>query len=63
MYIPQISLKRLKELDWVEQRDGALFGYEFKWKNTVKAPPLWKETYPEATFECINNENYLPFVQ
>lgn len=52
-----------KELDWVEEREGKLFGYEFKWGETVvKAPKLWLETYPEATFECINQENYLPFI-
>jgi uncharacterized protein len=52
-----------KELDWVEEREGHLFGYEFKWKNqTAKAPKLWKEAYPKASFECIHQENYLPFI-
>lgn len=52
-----------KEVDFVEERDGKLFGYEFKWgRKEVKAPSLWQKTYPEASFECINQENYLPFV-
>lgn len=52
-----------KEIDWVEEREGSLFGYEFKWGSTVaKVPALWKESYPEATFECINRENYLKFI-
>lgn len=51
-----------KEIDWVEERDGKLFGYEFKWKDEVKAPKLWLQTYPEATFECIHSNNYLPFI-
>ncbi|HEX4840270.1 MAG TPA: ATP-binding protein [Rhabdochlamydiaceae bacterium] len=51
-----------KEMDWVEEREGKLFGYEFKWGKSEKAPRLWKETYPEASFECINRENYLPFI-
>ena len=51
-----------KELDWVEEREGKLFGYKFKWKETSKAPKLWLETYPDASFECINSENYLPFI-
>lgn len=52
-----------KELDWVEERDGELFGYEFKWGNApLKAPRLWLETYPKASFEGINRDNYLNFI-
>lgn len=51
-----------KEIDWVEEREGKLFGYEFKWRNTAKAPLIWLKTYPNATFECINQENYLHFI-
>lgn len=51
-----------KEVDWVEEKDGKLIGYEFKWGNPIKAPRLWLETYPEASFECINKDNYLPFI-
>jgi len=52
-----------KEIDFVEERDGKLFGYEFKWgKKKVKAPKLWLETYQEATFECINQDNYFDFI-
>lgn len=52
-----------KEIDWVEEREGKLFGYEFKWgQEEVKAPKLWRETYPEASFQCITPKNYLPFI-
>lgn len=51
-----------KEVDFVEEREGRLYGYEFKWKDTVSAPPEWLETYKEAEFQCINRENYLDFV-
>jgi uncharacterized protein len=52
-----------KELDWVEEREGEIFGYEFKWGQAIsKAPLLWKESYPKASFECINQDNYLPFI-
>jgi len=52
-----------KEIDFVEERDGKLFGYEFKWgKSDVKAPALWQKTYPEASFECVNQENYFSFI-
>ena len=52
-----------KEIDWVEERDGKLFGYEMKWGDKKKKEPkLWKETYSNAEFEIINQENYLDFV-
>lgn len=48
-----------QEIDWVEERDGGLFGYEFKWKEEkVKIPSLWQSTYPNATFEVINQYNF-----
>jgi len=53
-----------KEIDWVEERDGKLFGYEFKWKSkSRKFPKAWKENYPEASLEIIDNENYLEFAK
>ena len=52
-----------KEIDWVEEREGKLYGYEFKWGNKKpKAPKQWLETYPEAQFKVINKENFLDFV-
>ncbi|TRZ78395.1 ATP-binding protein [bacterium] len=53
-----------KEIDWVEERDGKLFGYEIKWSNKkkVKAPKDWIETYKNAEFKVINQENYLEFI-
>ncbi|GAB5411605.1 MAG: ATP-binding protein [Chlamydiales bacterium] len=52
-----------KEIDWVEEREGQLHGYEFKWKkNNAKAPKIWHETYKNATFQCISQDNYLKFI-
>jgi len=52
-----------KEVDFVEERDGKLFGYEFKWSpNNRKPPALWLETYPEATYEVISRDNYFEFI-
>ena len=52
-----------QEIDIVEEREGKLFGYELKYsKNKVKIPPLWKETYPQSSFEVFTKENYLDFV-
>lgn len=52
-----------KEIDWVEEREGKLFGYEIKWKKEkTKTPRVWLETYNNASFEVINQENYLDFI-
>jgi len=51
-----------KKVDWVEEREGKLFGFEFKWGKSSLAPKLWKNTYPDASYECITRENYLPFI-
>lgn len=54
-----------KEIDWVEMRDGKLFGYEFKWgdKKPSKSKNAWLEAYKnEAEFEAISQENYLEFI-
>jgi len=53
-----------QEVDWVEERDGMVYGFEFKWKKTKITPPsLWKETYSNSTFELVNEENYLEFTR
>jgi predicted AAA+ superfamily ATPase len=52
-----------KEVDFIEEREGKLFGYEFKWSPAQSKPPaLWLDSYPEATYEIITRENYLDFV-
>lgn len=52
-----------KEIDWVEEREGNLFAYEFKWKKSVCKPPKsWAKAYPKAQFECINRDNYKKFI-
>jgi len=52
-----------KEIDFVEEREGRLFGYEMKWGAARPRPPKeWLETYPNATWELINRENYLGFI-
>jgi predicted AAA+ superfamily ATPase len=53
-----------QEIDLLEDYDGTLHGYEFKWSENKKAhaPSDWLSAYPDATFAVINNKNYLPFV-
>jgi len=51
------------EIDWIEERQGKLYAYEFKYGNkTIKMPPSWKENYPDSEYETVNLENYLNFI-
>ena len=50
------------ELDYVEETDGELSGYEFKWNRKQPKPPqTWTDTYA-ASFKCFTRENYLSFI-
>ncbi|MGQ9553849.1 MAG: ATP-binding protein [Anaerolineae bacterium] len=53
-----------KEIDLVEEREGRLFAYEFKWseKKHNSAPKLWQEAYPSSEFAIVSPDNYLEFV-
>jgi hypothetical protein len=52
-----------KEIDYVEDRDGGLFGFECKWSTNqrFKPPVKWLEAYPGATFDLVMLDNYLDF--
>lgn len=51
------------ELDYVEERGGGLFGFEFKLGTKMeKSPASWVSAYPNSDFTCINKDNYLDFV-
>lgn len=53
-----------QELDRLEEENGILRGYEFKWNENRKAkiPTAFAKGYPEASFEVINKQNYLDFI-
>lgn len=52
-----------QEIDWVEEREGKLFGYEFKYSQSkLRIPKTFVETYPKAHIRLINKKNYLTFV-
>jgi uncharacterized protein len=53
-----------KEIDLIEERDGKLFAYEFKWgnKKKSKAYKFWLETYKNSEFNIINKNNFLEFL-
>lgn len=53
-----------QEIDWIEEREGTLHGYEFKWnqKKKAKPPKAWLAAYNSTQFEIINPENFLTWV-
>jgi predicted AAA+ superfamily ATPase len=53
-----------QEIDLIEESNGQLNGYEFKFnkKKTPKPPSDWVNTYPNSTYQVINTENYLDFI-
>lgn len=51
------------EIDYIEEKDGYLHCYEFKWKSKkARLPKSFAAAYPQHTFEMINRDNYLDFV-
>lgn len=56
--------KDQQEIDYVEERDGKMHAFEFKFsaKRTVKFPKAFLEAYPQHTTAVINRQNYADFV-
>jgi uncharacterized protein len=52
-----------QEIDWIEEREGQLFGYEMKWgQSSVKPPSAWRSAYPQAHFKVIHPDNFRDFI-
>lgn len=52
-----------QEIDWIEERDGKLFGYEFKFNKTkAKIPVAFASAYPDAEFRVISSHDYNEFI-
>jgi len=53
-----------KEIDLIEEHEGNLAGFEFKWTDKpAKIPHEFLTTYKGSTFNVIHKENYLDFVK
>ena len=51
------------EIDLIEEREGRLAGYEFKWKPVKWRPPnLFLDTYKDSAVDVIHQENFETFV-
>ncbi len=52
-----------KEIDWLEERQGRLFGFEFKFSSDkIKIPKEFLKVYSNAEITIITRENYLEFI-
>lgn len=53
-----------QEIDYIEERDGAIFAYEFKWSKTKKAkfPKTFIGAYPKAKLLMVTPANFEEFI-
>lgn len=53
-----------KEIDYIEERDGVLSGFEFKWnpRAEMKVPKEFLDTYAGSTVERVDRETYWRFL-
>jgi len=51
------------EIDYIEEYDGKIYAYEFKYnKDKYKLPKKFVESYKPTDFKLINKNNFLEFV-
>jgi predicted AAA+ superfamily ATPase len=53
-----------QEIDYLEERDGRFFAFEFKWNPSAKwrAPKSFLSAYPEAVTQVIHRDNFEAFI-
>ena len=53
-----------QEIDYIEERDGKLFAFEFKWNKKIKAkfPKTFTKNYPKNETKIITPENFESFI-
>jgi predicted AAA+ superfamily ATPase len=53
-----------QEVDFIEEIEGGLSGFEAKWSMAKKAhaPSDWVEHYPNASFNVMTPNNYLDYL-
>jgi predicted AAA+ superfamily ATPase len=54
-----------QEIDYIEEIDGKIFAYEFKWNPEAKAnfPKVFIDTYKPAETKVIHRENFWEWLQ
>lgn len=52
-----------QEIDRVEETNGIISAYEYKWGNgKSKTPTQFSSAYPTAAYTVVNRDNYLDFI-
>jgi predicted AAA+ superfamily ATPase len=56
--------KEQKEIDYLEEKDGQIAAFEFKWnpKAKSKIPKLFLSTYTNSQFQIIHKDNVEDFL-
>jgi len=56
--------KDQQEIDYIEEKDGILYAFEFKWSETkkVKFSKTFTNAYPDSSFAIISKDNYDNFL-
>jgi hypothetical protein len=52
------------ELDYIEERDGQLSAFEFKWQQKqVALPKAFATAYPGSVFSLVHRGNFETFIE
>ena len=52
-----------QEIDLIEEADGQLVAFEFKWKkNNARLPKTFSDNYPDVPLTVVTPDSYWPFV-
>ena len=53
-----------QEIDYIEEKDGKLSAYEFKWNPSAKTkqPRAFMASYPNSTFDVVHKNNFSEFL-
>lgn len=52
-----------QEIDYVEEKNGVLSAFEFKWKkDSFKKPKAFLDAYPGSALELVNKDSYKKFI-
>jgi predicted AAA+ superfamily ATPase len=53
-----------QEIDYIEERDGKLYAFEFKWNPVKKTrfPKSFLEAYPDSVTQILTKDNFMQFI-
>ncbi len=55
---------QMQEIDYIEESDGKMSAYEFKWnlRKRAKKNPTFRRAYPDVEIHTITTDNYIDFL-